>query len=788
MAVLLFGSYLAVAAPAQADPGASVFIAPALVEKSASSTHVGGTFTVGIAVTNFHDLAGYQYKLYWNKTVLNVVSVRDYVPFTPGMFVTAVNSTSNNYNATHGLSFFMVACLAPDPTVDIEAATIRDVTFQIKTMLPPTNGSFVHSTIALENTIFGDSNADPIPHETHNGEFYYRNDIDRLIHDVAVTEVISQQQAVYAGETMNVTISARNLGNALENVSVYAFADANTTIIGDEIVIGNSNQILADYNVVAFAFAWNTSGLQQGNYTLTGKAMPVPGETNLDDNVKTGDTVQIFQALQPCPDINVTCPSAMTLNPSIFDFDWTYHARITYLGNATIKSTGFSGLLRIVGSRNGTVRLCVNELGEDVYTFILSENGEVNVPLWLMFQPEEHWGYYTGNYTLKITVCGTHVRYLKIRGIDIDVCQNSAYTVKSETATFTWNLTGGSLVYLEAETDLPPGWAYSVDPAIGSFFETPHVVRVNITASPDAEEGEMGRVTLRAYKNSTHALIWQFVYFASTDNNPPTIESVELPVMNPDGSLFFNATAKDHSGVARTVLHYSVDGGEWHNASMGWSCGDTFNSTQYTVQENIGMGSNSIQYYVSATDWLGREANSSTQTVYLMNDVAISDVTVDKTLVWCGQNVNVTVSISNLGNFPLSIANVILYANYTKIASLPIYYLKNGTTAAAHFVLNTASFPHRAQYVISAFVATVPYEINTENNELEMIGWLKTNNWGDTNVDGAVNVLDLITIANALGTKPGDPKWNPKTDVKQDNVINVLDLIATANHLGENWS
>ena len=54
----------------------------------------------------------------------------------------------------------------------------------------------------------------------------------------------------------------------------------------------------------------------------------------------------------------------------------------------------------------------------------------------------------------------------------------------------------------------------------------------------------------------------------------------------------------------------------------------------------------------------------------------------------------------------------------------------------------------------------------------------------DVNKDGKVNVLDLITAASAIGTRPGDAKWNPNADVKQDNIINVLDLIAVARYLG----
>ena len=52
----------------------------------------------------------------------------------------------------------------------------------------------------------------------------------------------------------------------------------------------------------------------------------------------------------------------------------------------------------------------------------------------------------------------------------------------------------------------------------------------------------------------------------------------------------------------------------------------------------------------------------------------------------------------------------------------------------------------------------------------------------DVNRDGQVNVLDLILVAQLLGsTTPGDSR----ADVNGDGTINVLDLIVVAQHLGE---
>jgi len=79
------------------------------------------------------------------------------------------------------------------------------------------------------------------------------------------------------------------------------------------------------------------------------------------------------------------------------------------------------------------------------------------------------------------------------------------------------------------------------------------------------------------------------------------------------------------------------------------------------------------------------------------------------------------------------------------------------------------------------------------NNELKKIaldniffifGNVLVTKKGDVNGDGNVNVLDLITIANSIGSKPGQPDWNPNADIREDETINVLDLIKVAVNLG----
>jgi hypothetical protein len=59
---------------------------------------------------------------------------------------------------------------------------------------------------------------------------------------------------------------------------------------------------------------------------------------------------------------------------------------------------------------------------------------------------------------------------------------------------------------------------------------------------------------------------------------------------------------------------------------------------------------------------------------------------------------------------------------------------------------------------------------------------------GDINGDKKVNILDAIQLANAFGTKPGNPNWNPNADINCDNKVNILDAIVLGNYFNQKWT
>jgi len=109
----------------------------------------------------------------------------------------------------------------------------------------------------------------------------------------------------------------------------------------------------------------------------------------------------------------------------------------------------------------------------------------------------------------------------------------------------------------------------------------------------------------------------------------------------------------------------------------------------------------------------------------------------------------------------------------------------NGTLATVTFranstgnsILNILDIPW--DKLILSPQAGPPYEdVNILNGFTEVVS-------PDLNSDSEVDLQDLTLQKSAFGSRPGNPRWNPKADVNRDNIINIVDVALIAINFGK---
>jgi len=89
---------------------------------------------------------------------------------------------------------------------------------------------------------------------------------------------------------------------------------------------------------------------------------------------------------------------------------------------------------------------------------------------------------------------------------------------------------------------------------------------------------------------------------------------------------------------------------------------------------------------------------------------------------------------------------------------------------------------------VKAEVDVVAGEVDTSDNVyingvVTIIWWVI-----DVNGDGTIDGKDIATIANAFGSYPGHPRWNPWVDFNQDGTIDGRELSHTAKGFGAKYA
>jgi parallel beta-helix repeat protein len=218
----------------------------------------------------------------------------------PGTF----DNTAGTLSLT-GAFFFTAGDVAPGPgtlanvTFEVVGTGDSDITLGTLTQLIGWN--------ATEGKTY-DIVSDLKPDLFHLLHGFFQNAV--VTHDVAVVSVTPYPTIVIEGENVTITVVIENQGTVTEDVTVKVYYDYNPAVslpIETKTVLG-----LAVGTSRSINFTWNTENQRVKNYTITGLADELFGETDTDDNTLRSDerVTVLLDAVYIRPNGSIDPPTA----------------------------------------------------------------------------------------------------------------------------------------------------------------------------------------------------------------------------------------------------------------------------------------------------------------------------------------------------------------------------------------------------------------------------------------------------------------------------------------------
>lgn len=115
------------------------------------------------------------------------------------------------------------------------------------------------------------------------------------------------------------------------------------------------------------------------------------------------------------------------------------------------------------------------------------------------------------------------------------------------------------------------------------------------------------------------------------------------------------------------------------------------------------------------------------------------------------------------------------------IGTQTIENLNEGDSAALMFTWNTTGLNY-GNYTLTTVANPVTNETDTANNNFT--SWMIITIPGDIDGDFVVKLADLVLLAQAYGSEPGDSKWNPNADIDGNEIVGLNDLVLLAQNYG----
>lgn len=243
------------------------------VNPSKSKVLVGGSFMVNVTVENVTNLYGWEFKLYYNNTMLNGTSISEgeFLNVHGDTYFESINFT-DAHNATHGIVWTTCSLLGNVSGID-GSGVLATIFFECK--------QFGNSTLSFDYSKLGDPEGIEIQHVTASGS------VETWPRNISIIDVLPSASEPYVGQIVDIAVAVGNEGNYTETFNLTAFYNNNS--IETKTVAG-----MSPFSQTIIMFKWDTIGLvPDTNYTMKAEASMLTGETNTTDNVFVDGEVRL---------------------------------------------------------------------------------------------------------------------------------------------------------------------------------------------------------------------------------------------------------------------------------------------------------------------------------------------------------------------------------------------------------------------------------------------------------------------------------------------------------------
>jgi hypothetical protein len=679
------------------------------------------TFNVSIKVADVTNLAGYEYKIAWDKSILNFVSVKDFVPYTS--YYLGKNVTTNNYNATHGRMYFVVVDTSGAPFTG--STTLREITFKV---------TGIGSTIVdLFSTILGDPFANPITHTVGKGFFSNVPIIPARI-QIQPSKIIDPELKPPKNFTIDVNIiNAKNLYNFDLKISY------NTTVL-DVAEIKEGPFLKSFGTTIVNKMEDNpVTGTIWIAISLVSPAPPANGNGTLA--IVTFNVTQLGESKLHLYDIKLTDKNGATLLYETADgyFNNVLLAKLyvdppSIIDPSLTPASTFSIDIKIANVTN----LYGYEFKLLYDTSFLNGIGVLIYP-----QPPNE-----THFTPRVEINDKNgMIFVNVTDYPPAEPISTIAPVKLVTITFQVQTYGASVLDLNQTKLVDNEGAPIVHVAVDGFVSVkpPDVAILKVTAAPTLiYPGTMINIEVVA---ANLGIFRKETFNVTTYYGATKISTV---------------TVTDLPPLTNITLPFS-----WNTASVP--------PNDYLISARA----STVPLEINTTNNFLSDGTVSIVTP----DVAVLNVVPAYNSIYQGWKINITVYVANQGLLPINFSVTVYYDNNT-IGTQTVTNLESHGERLLVFWWNTTGVPYCHNYTISANATIIPGEIDIADNSYTALVHVKVRIPGDLNNDRSVDILDLILVSEAFDTKPGDLKYNMYADINRDGSIDVIDMIIVSTKLG----